>query len=206
MQPTYVRKLKQQKPTKCTKKQFTDDSIEELNSSFDHTDWNIFIEACDNPDEIVDTISEYINFNIDMIIPEKEVKLYPNNKPWINSSLRKQIVETHEMYTSNDPEYEAKLIEITTSITKAKLEYKDKIESLLKQNKSKEAWKGLNIITGRDKAKKDSELLRKPGSADRLNSFYARFDDKDFSDEHSALRNDLQGRMKDLPPITVDTS
>ena len=62
----------------------------------------------------------------------------------------------------------------------------------------------VNIITGRDKAKKDSELLRKPGSADRLNSFYARFDDKDFSDEYSALRNDLQGRMKE--PITVDTS
>ena len=124
----------------------------------------------------MDTISEYIKFNIDMIIPEIEITQYPNNKPWINSSLRNLIVETHQMYSKNDPEYETKSNEAISAINKAKLDYKDKVETLLKQNKSKEAWRDLNIITGREKARKDCELIRKPGTADRLNSFYARFD------------------------------
>ena len=100
-----------------------------------------------------------------MIIPKKIVKMYPNNKPWIDSSLRKLIVESHQMFSRNDPQYESKVTETNSAISQAKLRYKDKVENLLKQNKSKEAWKGLNMITGRDKAKKEPELLRTPGAA-----------------------------------------
>ena len=33
-------------------------------------------------------ISDYISFCEDMIIPQKSVKVYPNNKPWISKSLK----------------------------------------------------------------------------------------------------------------------
>ena len=59
------------------------------------------------------------------------------------------------------------------------------------------------MITGRDKAKKEPEILRTPGAADRLNKFYARFDDKDFSAEQTTIRNDLLSRIHDQPPIHI---
>ena len=44
----------------------------------------------------------------------------------------------------------------------------------------RDAWKGLKILTGHDQTKEESPLLTEEGSGDRLNSFYARFDNIDF--------------------------
>lgn len=60
------------------------------------------------------------------------------------------------------------------------------------------------MLTGQDKVKKESPLLQDDGSADRLNNFYARFDDKDFSDKHQLLRNSLEATIKDIPQIEIE--
>ena len=41
------------------------------------------------------------------------------------------------------------------------------------------------------KAKKEPALLKEPGSAERINKFYARFDNIDFSAEHHRIRQEL---------------
>ena len=66
------------------------------------------------------------------------------------------------------------------------------------------AWKGLKMLTGQDQTKKESPLLTEEGSADRLNNFYARFDNSDFSLEHNALRNKLAEATYDIPPIEIE--
>jgi hypothetical protein len=73
--PTYVRKLKAQKP--ITKTQvWSKESVEELNGCFACTDWGIFQESCSDLNELTDTINEYIKFCEDNIIPKKTVKIY----------------------------------------------------------------------------------------------------------------------------------
>ena len=44
------------------------------------------------------------------------------------------------------------------------------------------------------------------GSADRLNNFYARFDDKDFFTIHQRIKTELQNELPNETPITISES
>ena len=66
----------------------------------------------------------------------------------------------------------------------------------------KDTWKGLKVLTGQEKSKKECTLL-KEGSANSLNSFYARFDNNYFSREHSRKKNELLNRAKDQEAINL---
>ena len=55
------------------------------------------------------TISESIKFNVDTRVPKKTVKQYANNnKPWISSELRRQIVNKHKAFTKEPEDYNIK--------------------------------------------------------------------------------------------------
>ncbi len=108
MQPTYQRRLTADKPQSKQIRQCTQESLETLNSSFDHTDWDLFVNSSADVDELADVITEYIRFNIEMIIPVKTIKQYPNTKPWIDSSLRKIIVDKHKAFSTNDPSFKTR--------------------------------------------------------------------------------------------------
>ena len=41
-----------------------------------------------NEDSAAGVVSGYISFCEDIIIPQKTIKLFPNNKPWISKSLK----------------------------------------------------------------------------------------------------------------------
>jgi hypothetical protein len=83
MQPTYVRKLKALKPIVKTIKERSEDLNEQVAGSLACIDWAVFWETCNSIHELTETISSYINFCVDSILPEKEVKIYPNNHPWV---------------------------------------------------------------------------------------------------------------------------
>ncbi|KAK0139794.1 hypothetical protein N1851_023295 [Merluccius polli] len=44
--------------------------------------------SCNNPELLNDTITSYLNFCADNIVDTKEVRIYPNNKPWVNNSFK----------------------------------------------------------------------------------------------------------------------
>ena len=52
--------------------------------------------------------------------------------------------------------------------------------------------KGLKLLTGQKEEKKASSLTSTPGSADRLNLFYSRFDNKDYSSIDQTQKSDLE--------------
>ena len=70
----------------------------------------------------------------------------------------------------------------------------------------KDAWSGLKILTGQKEEKKANSLTSTSGTADRLNVFYSRFDNVDYSDEHSTLRKELGNKEKNEPPIKITKS
>ena len=87
---------------------------------------------------------------------------------------------------------------------RAKYKYKDKGEKLFHESSMRDTWKGLKMLTGQDQTNKESPLLTEEGSADRLKSFYARFDNIDFSHERRALRNKLTETLCEYPTIETE--
>ena len=163
------------------------------------------MEDSSNVNELTELVTAYIKFNIDMLIPVKTIKQYGNNTPWLSSDLRKQIVDKHKAFASNAPDYAEKQANLNKALNEAKQHYKIKVENLFKQNNTRDAWKGLRILTGQEERRQDNMLTNTPGSADRLNHFYARFDCHDFSQDHQLVRDNLlQLAQNDAPPITTE--
>ena len=81
--PRYRQRLKTNKPQRKQIKKWTADACQLLNGCFDCTDWDVFFEASSSLAEALDTVTSYIHFCTDMLVPQKEVLIYPNRKPWI---------------------------------------------------------------------------------------------------------------------------
>jgi hypothetical protein len=116
--------------------------------------------------------------------------VFDNNKPWVTSDLRKEIVEKHKCYGKEN--YKEAQHRLNCKIKEAKMIYKRKVENLFRSNNPRDAWKGLKELTGIAKKQKQIAILKEVGSADRLNRFYSRFDSLDFSHLREQTRVVLQ--------------
>ena len=190
MLPSYRPKLKQTKPTVVNKQLLDNQAVEKLNACFDCTDWSMFVsDANGDVNTLVDVVTCYITFCRDLHCPVKTIKLYPNNKPWIKPSLRQLIIDKNQAHGSeNHQELQNR---VNSEIRRAKMEHKEKVESLFTSGNSKDAWRGLKVLLGTDRKQKDPAILCSPGAADRINTFYARFDTQDFSSEIADIKTSL---------------
>ena len=59
-----------------------------LQNCFDHVVWDLFRISTDNNDEYVGSVCRFIKICVDVVVPSKKVKVYPNQKPWINHNVR----------------------------------------------------------------------------------------------------------------------
>lgn len=55
------------------------DFIQRLQDCFGLTDWDLFTDACHDLDGLTETVSDYVNFCEELIIPKKSVYIFPNN-------------------------------------------------------------------------------------------------------------------------------
>ena len=194
MLPVYKSKLKQTKPTVFHKQCLNDETLDSLNACFDLTDWDLFVEDSQGDvNKLVDLVTSYISFCKDIHAVKKQIKLYPNNKPWITPQLRKAIIEKHKSHGS--VVYTSKQLAVNSEINIAKANYTRKIEDLFNSNNPSDAWKGLKVLLGTETKRKDPAIVCTPGSAERLNKFYARFDNHDFSNEHRNLLTHLKSSL-----------
>lgn len=69
---------------------WSSDSIEELKGCFLCTDWDIFYQDA-NIDMVTETITAYISFCVDLVIPQRAIKRYPNNKPNVTGGIKECI-------------------------------------------------------------------------------------------------------------------
>ena len=79
--PTYMQKLKSDKPLKTTVRKWTHGAILSLQGCFDCTYWAMFSESCANQDEYADTVTSNVSFCTDSCIPSKTVTICANDKP-----------------------------------------------------------------------------------------------------------------------------
>ena len=124
--PTYRQKLKREGPRTHNIRLWTSDSVDQLQHCFETTDWNMFFDSCGaDIDMLTDTITSYINFCEDSIIPTKTVHIYPNNKPWINKGLKQCLNQKKLAFLQRDIRSVKQLgKEFRSKIRTAKLEYK----------------------------------------------------------------------------------
>ena len=51
--------------------------------------------------ECVETVSSYIQFYENNIVPSKEVTCYPNNKPWLTKELKQKLIPKRQYLLLN---------------------------------------------------------------------------------------------------------
>ena len=86
-------------------------------------------------------------------------------------------------------------------IKECRAQYKEKLEENFKSNDMKEVWKGLKTIVGYSK-KEGSIHISNGNYVNELNTFYARFDCHNFSENITSLINDISRDNSDpLPSV-----
>jgi hypothetical protein len=178
-----------------TVKQWTADSVECLQGCFDCTAWEVFYDACESLDELTDVVSSYISFCVDTVIPTKQTVIFPNNKPWVTKELKSVLNKKKRVfYTGSAEEKKRVNREVRGAISKAKREYKDKIEQRYSSGDLRAAWKGIkNMASVNQKCDVVKKQVKLDGVDDCdlpnvLNDFYTRFEQHDFSSDISDLR------------------
>ncbi len=76
-----------------------------LQDCFDHVDWDMFRAASDdNIEAYSDTVTCFIRKCIEDVVMTKTIRIYPNQKPWINSDVRAALSAQTSAFKSGNPE------------------------------------------------------------------------------------------------------
>ena len=129
-----------------------------------------------------------------MLIPTKTVKYYPNNKPWFTAELKKAVEAKNRAFAAgNRVEGRAAQAAIKREVAQAKRRHKERVEDMFHTGNLRQAWQGLNVLTGKAPTKTTTQRREGEEAAfvTDLNSFYCRFDTHDFSAASERLRNEL---------------
>ena len=71
------------------------------------------------------------------MVPKKYVKVYPNDKPWVTSSLRHGWLKTHNAFSKGVESEQMEAIKaVRADIKRAKIQYKNKIRKIKRQFES----------------------------------------------------------------------
>ncbi len=123
-----------------------------------------------------DTVTCFIRKCKDDVVPTKTIRIYPNQKPWINSDVRSALsARTSAFNSGNNDHRKQASYDLRRSIKAAKRTYKNKVEEHFNNNNPRSMWQGINNITG-FKGNKPATVNIAASLPDELNTFYARFE------------------------------
>ncbi len=121
------------------------------------------------------TVTCFIRKCIEDVVPTKTIRIYPNQKPWINSDVRSVLsARTSAFKSGNTDDRKQANYDLRRSIKAAKRTYKNKVEDQFNNN-ARSVWQGINNITG-FKGNKPATVNIAASLPDELNTFYARFE------------------------------
>ncbi len=130
----------------------------------------------DDIEEYSDSVTCFIRTCIEDVIPTKIIRIYPNQKPWINSDVRSALsARTSAFKSRNTDDRKQASYDLRRSIKAAKRQYKNKVEEQFNNNNPRSMWQGINNITG-FKGNKPATVNIAASLPDELNTFYARFE------------------------------
>ena len=183
LMPVYRQRVRREKPKKITVKRWSPEAVDTLRACFDCTSWDVLVDGCNSIDEAVEVTTDYIRFCESICIPEKTIKCFPNNKPWVDSSLKEMLNgKKHALKHGTKEDRRRAQDRLRTEIEERKKNYREKLESLFDKNDYRGAWEGLQKITGYKPGNTRTRVDDEQRFSNDLNKFYARFDSIDYSE------------------------
>lgn len=109
---------------------------------YSHRAWDWFNDVCSDLDEFTETVFAYIDYCEQFVIPKKSISFFfPNDKPWVSISFKTMIIQRNVSVKQGDDSHCRALQKRVKKERKlAKLNYKDKVETLLSTGNSRPAW------------------------------------------------------------------
>ncbi len=198
--PAYRQKLKREAPALRTVQCWSDQSDAILQDCFDHVDWDMFRAASEDDIEAYsDTVTCFIRKCIDDVVPTKTIRIYPNQKPWINSDVRSALsARTSAFKSGNTDDRKQASYDLRRTIKAAKRTYKNKVEEHFNNNNPRSMWQGINNITG-FKGNKPATVNIAASLPDELNTFYARFE----ADNTAHTESAAAAATEEVSPLTL---
>ncbi len=179
--PAYRQKLKREAPTLRTIQCWSDQSDAILQDCFDHVDWDMFRAVSDDDIEAC-----FIRKCIEDVVPTKTIRIYPNQKPWINSDVRSALsARTSAFKFGNTDDRKQSSYDLRKSIKATKRQYKNKVEEQFNTNNARSMWQDINNIIC-FKGNKPATVNIAASLPDELNTFYAHFVDDNTAHTESA--------------------
>ena len=168
------------KPTTKTVKVWKEDADPTLQEQFQHTDWKgFFADAIKDSHTNIHTVAKSVMDNLNVcaegVTTHKTVKLFPNQKPWMNKEVCLQLKARDAAFRSGDQEaYSSTRANLRNGISRAKHNYKQRIEEHLNSSDPRRKWQGLHTLT--NKSSCNSPPPSSTSLPDELNHFYAHLD------------------------------
>jgi len=141
------------KPTIRTVKIWLEDADSSLQHQFQHTDWSEFAAQATtdsriNIDTYTNSVLEHINRCVGRVTTHKNIKIFPNQKPWMNREVRLLLKARDAAFRSGDREaYSSVRANLRKGIFQAKLAHKQRIEDNFNSSDPRRMWQGIQSIT-----------------------------------------------------------
>ncbi|KAK1802112.1 hypothetical protein P4O66_004453 [Electrophorus voltai] len=89
--PKYKQRLKWEAPVQREVTCWTDQSGAALQDALDDADWDMFWHSTDDVCEFTEAVVGFIGKLVDDTIPRITIKKFPNQKPWVDKTIRKAL-------------------------------------------------------------------------------------------------------------------
>ncbi len=164
-----------------------------------------------------DSVTYFIRKCIEDVVPTKIIRIYPNQKPWINSDVRSALsARTSAFKSGNTDDRKQASYDLRRSIKAAKRQYRNKVEEQFNTNNARHMWPatcvlrcwcwivlgdGINNITG-FKGNKPATVNIAASLPDELNTFYASFE----ADTTTQTESAPAAAAKEVSPLSLSVA
>ena len=120
--PTYETKLKREGVDIRERQLWSTEVENQIKFEFECTDWSVLTDPDCSIDDNIDVVTEYLLFVEECVVPKKSVRVFANDKPWINKDLKAKILAKNKLFKEGK-KIEGKVLqhESTKGIKKGKV-------------------------------------------------------------------------------------
>ncbi len=162
--------MKREAPALRTIQCWSDQSDAILQDCFDHMDWDM-AASDDDIEAYSDSVMCFIRKCIEDAVLTKTIRIYSNQKPWIDSDVRSALTARTSAFKSrNTDDRKQASYDLRRSIKAAKRQYKNKVEEQFNTNNPRSMWQGINNIIG-FKGNEPAIVSIAASLSDELNTF-----------------------------------
>ena len=144
--------IKRVKPTTKTVKVWMEDADPTLQDQLQLQDF--FADAIKDSHTNIHTVAKSVMDNLNVcaegVTTHKTVKLFHNQKPWMNKEVRLLLKARDAAFRSGDQEaYSSTTANLRKGISRAKHNYKERIEEHFNSSDPRRMWQGLHTLTNK---------------------------------------------------------